>query len=500
MGGSWLDDRAARDPGRPAFRWQGADQGFAQLHAHACRRAAGLHRAGVRAGDRVAVLLPNGPDFVALFHAIDGLGATLLPLNLRLTASELAFQARDAAPRLLVHGKGDLGARAREVRSLAGTPTLACDELDDADVPLARPAPDPETPLALIYTSGTTGEPKGALLTRRALAASARASKAHLGVRPDDRWLACLPLFHVGGLALLARSVLDGTGLVLHERFDARAVSRELDRGEVSGISLVPTMLERVLDARHDRPAPDGLRVVLLGGAAAPASLVARAERAGFPVAPTYGLTEASSQVATRRPGAPVAAGLAPLPGVAVRVVDGAGGALPPDGIGEIEVRGPTLMTGYWRRPEDDERALRDGWLRTGDLGRLDAEGGLHVVERRADLIVSGGENVYPAEIERVLLQHPDVREVAVAGIDDARFGRRPAAWIVPERATIDAGALERHCRAVLAGYKVPVRFVAVPSLPRNVLGKLLRRSLPRPDPGVTTDAGCAGRGAERPD
>jgi O-succinylbenzoic acid--CoA ligase len=298
-----------------------------------------------------------------------------------------------------------------------------------------------------------------------------------------------MPLFHVGGLSIATRSVLAGVPVLLHDRFDAERVARDLDLEAVTLVSMVSTMLARVLDARGDAPPPPALRAVLLGGGPTPPALLERARAAGIPVAPTYGLTEAASQVATRPPvecRPPLDGRLRPLPGSEVRVVDGEGRPLPPGSVGEVCVRGPTVMKGYWERPEATARALRDGWLFTGDLGQLDAEGGLAIVDRRSDLVVSGGENVYPAEVEAVLACHPDVVEAAVAGVPDPVFGRRPAAWVVMrpgapladmDEAALGA-ALGAFCAARLARFKVPVRFTRRAALPRTATGKLLRREL----------------------
>jgi O-succinylbenzoic acid--CoA ligase len=457
-------------------RWR-----FGELEARARRRRAALDAAGVAPGDRVAVLLPTSRAWVELAHALDALGATLLPLHLRLTADEQAFQLRDAGARLLVHGDDALALRAAALARASGVASVRAAELDAP--PAGGPTTvDPESPFALLYTSGTTGRPKGALLSRRAFRASARAVAALLGARPDDRWLACLPLYHVGGLSLVTRSALHGTALALHDGFDAARVSHALDAEGITGVSLVPTMLRRVLDARGDRPAPASLRVVLLGGAAAPDALLERAAAARFPVAPTYGATEACSQVATRPPGA--AGGLVPLPGVEVRITGDDGRPAPRGAPGEIELRGPMLLSGYHGRADATAAALRGGWLRTGDVGALDARGRLAVLDRRADLIVSGGENVYPAEVERVLLEHPDVADAGVAGVPDPEFGARPTAWVVPRAGAAAAPLgreLERFCRERLAGYKVPRAFHAVETLPRNALGKLQRARLAAP-------------------
>ncbi len=296
-----------------------------------------------------------------------------------------------------------------------------------------------------------------------------------------------MPLFHVGGLSLLTRSVILGGPLRLLPGFDAAAVSEALDDDGIAGVSLVPTMLSRLLAHRQGRPAPDGLRIVLLGGAARPPALLGQARAAGCPVCPTYGLTEATSQVATAA--APASAAdealpLTPLPGIELRIATAAGDAAAGTA-GEILVRGPTVMRGYLNDAAATARALRDGWLHTGDIGFLDRAGALHVLDRRDDLIVSGGENVYPAEVEAVLQEHPAVAEAGVAGLPDADLGARVTAWIVvrPDTAC-DLADLARFCRGRLAGYKLPRQFVLVEALPRNAAGKLERRRLADPGAG----------------
>ena len=477
-----LAARAQRTPDAPAFTWQGRDVSFAGLAARTASAAQRLRALGVQPSDRVAVLMANVPAFVEVLHGAIACGAVLLPVNTRLAVPEVAHLLRDAEPRLLLHGKS-LALLARAACAAFEVPPC-CVEVDEqfADPRLAttasiEPACSGDPLVALLYTSGTTGRPKGVMLAESNLRASAEASRRHLDVREGDRWLACLPLFHVGGLSLLLRSVIDGSCVVLHERFDAAAVAAAIDSGEVAFASLVPTLLDRLLRERGERVAPPSLRAILLGGAAAPAELVVRAEHLGFPVATTYGLTEAASQVATRRPGS-AGAGLAPLPGTGVRIVTENGAPCAPGEPGEILVASETVMRGYWRRPDETARALAGGWLHTGDIGLLDAAGDLHVLARRSDLIVSGGENVYPAEVEAVLASHPQVCESGVAGVPDAELGARPAAWIIAERA-IGADALQRFCRAHLAGFKVPVTFHFVAALPRNASGKLLRDQLP---------------------
>jgi len=413
---------------------------------------------GVAPGDRVAHLSRVTPDAVALAHAIWRLGAVAVPLNTRLTAAELAPQLEALSPRLTL-----VDPSFADRASLAG------------ERPSRRFSGDTA---AILFTSGTTGRPKAAALSRDNFLAAARASAANVGGAPDDRWLLCLPLFHVGGLTMLHRCATYGAALVLQERFDAEAASRAIDAGGITHTSLVATTLRRLLDARGDRPFPPALRAILIGGGPVPPALLDRARRLGAPVLQTYGLTESCAQVTTERPGE--ADGLTagpPLPGLRVRIAGADGGDLPPGAIGEIEVSGPTVFQGYAGDESETHQTLWKGWLRTRDLGSLDERGRLTVAARRTDLIVSGGENVYPAEVEAVLLGAPGVLDAAVFARPDDEWGQVPVAAVVagpgfsPEEA-------DRHCRARLAGYKVPRRFLILPELPRNAAGKLDRAAL----------------------
>ena len=475
--------RAAQTPGAPALEGADGTLSFAQL-ADQASRAAGFLRLGVTAGSApVALLMRGDARFAAWFHAVALTGRPVLPLNLRLTAAELAAQLEQARAACVLGEAGDT--RLEELRArvpacaVIVAPSLA--RLPPR-VPLREARPHgADDVLAVLFTSGTTGRAKGVCLTWRNFIASAHAAEDRLGDAVRRRWLACMPLFHVGGLSILVRSVLFGGAVRLLSRFDAAAVSDALDDGGIAGISLVPTMMSRLLAHRGARPAPPGLEVLLLGGAAAAPELTARALAAGYPLCPTYGLTEAASQVATAAPpraGADRPAPMLPVLGTEVRVVAD-GRDLPAGTAGEILVRGGTVMRGYLHDDAATARALRDGWLHTGDVGFLDVDGGLHVLDRRDDLVVSGGENVYPAEVEAVLLEHPAVEDAGVTGVEDADLGSRVVAWIVT-RADCSASveSLERHCRARLAGYKQPREFRFVAELPRNAAGKLQRRRL----------------------
>jgi len=504
----WLASFAGEHADREALVCEGRSTTYRALASAARGAGVSLEAAGLAAGDLVAVLAPPSRDGVVLIHALFERGVVLLPLNARLAEPELQDAlvetraqalvvdrsvdadlaqrlARGAGCALLAFGAGAAALRVERVAAGVASGGAAVEAGRDA-----RPQPADrlgETGAALVLrTSGTSGRPKAAVLGREALRASAVASARLLGSAPHDRWLLCLPLFHIAGLSILVRAALAGACVVLEPRFEAARVASLLDSARISHASFVATTLDALLAARGDRRAAEGLRVVLLGGGPAPAALLERALAAGYPLAPTYGLTEAASQVATRppaQPGQPAptdpAGGLVALPGVELRIVDAQGRPLGIGQDGGIEVRGPILMSGYLGDPEATARSLRGGWLATGDVGRLDAEGRLRVLDRRRDLIVSGGENVYPAELESVLASHPDLVDAGVMGVPDARFGARPVAFVVWRSGVPrDSEELAAYCRARLAGYKQPVAFVAVDALPRNASGKLLRREL----------------------
>jgi len=463
----WIATHANDKSDRIALSYNGRDWTFAQLDTEVSRLARQLAAWGVRAGDRVATLLHNGPIPAMMPHALLRLSATLVPLNTRLSEAELAWQTEDARPRIVI--------AEQRTRHLAPD-AVDIDEVlarREMDVPLEH-SHNGSRIAAIIYTSGTTGKPKGAMLSVANFWWSAFGSALNLGVADDDRWIGCLPLFHVGGLSIVFRSAIYGTCAVIHDGFDASRVNADIDEGATL-ISVVSVMLERILDHRRDRPFPSTLRCALLGGGPASRSLLERCANARVPIAQTYGLTETCSQVATLSP-----ADAGQKPG-------SSGKALHPNEIrieatgsdeGEILARGPVVMAGYFNRPDETARALERGWLHTGDIGRIDEEGYLYVLDRRDDLIISGGENVYPAEVESALVAHPAVEEVGVIGIDDVTWGQSVVA-IVRLSQPVDASELESHCRAQLAGYKVPREFrIVTDALPRTASGKIRRAAL----------------------
>jgi O-succinylbenzoic acid--CoA ligase len=421
----WLQRAAGAHPDRAALLTPDGSLSYAELEARALGAAGGLAARGVAAGERVALALAPGEDFVAALHGCLLLGATAVPIDLRLGAAER--EARMDAISVTVDGPVD------------GPPLTS----------VARPGEDDVA--TVMYTSGSTAAPKPVSLTFANWLWNALGSAVALGLDPEERWLCPMPLAHVGGLSILLRSTIYGTTVVLPERFAAEAVKRELadpDR-RVTLVSLVPTMLSRLLEAGLERPPT--LRWALLGGGPIPPSLLDRARAAGVPVATTYGMTEACSQIATRG---------WPLTGVELGVG--------PDG--ELLVRGPIVSPGA---------LAPDGWLHTGDLGSLDERGRLTVLGRRSDTIVTGGENVAPAEVEAVLLEHPAIADVAVHARPDTDWGERVVATVVMrDGAEASAEELQHHCAERLASFKVPKSVEVADALPRTPSGKLLRNQL----------------------
>jgi O-succinylbenzoic acid--CoA ligase len=450
----WLHSRAATVPERVALIAHGRQWTFSQLDAEADRAARRLASLGVGEGDHVATILKAGFTAAVLSHATLRLGATLVPLNTRLSEKELEWQIDDIEPRVVIRDESSLS------------------RADEMDVDLRRVHPSTSV-LAVIYTSGTTGHPKGAMLTVGNFWWSAIGSALNLGTRPRDRWLACLPLFHVGGLSILIRSAIYGITAVIHDGFDADAVNVAIEEKDVSIVSVVSVMLQRMLDASPERPYPPSLRCVLVGGGPVPRSLLERCASLLIPVVQTYGLTETCSQIATISPED------------AVRKLGSAGKPLYPNELsisreGEILVRGPVVMAGYAKLPSETSAAIVDGWLHTGDAGSIDDDGFLFVLDRRDDLIITGGENVYPAEVEAVLSSHPAVAEAGVVGARDSEWGQRVVAFVKLKGAMhADAGSLTAHCALQLGSFKVPreFRFMDDP-LPRTAAGKLRRSAL----------------------
>lgn len=474
----WLTTQQRAAPDRLALTYQEESWTYAQLEEEVNQWCGRLSSLGLQPGEVLAVHLANSPSFIGLIHALARLGGVLAPLNTRLTSSELTWQLEHLGARWLVSNSPGLTNLAAEcsicqVITLEELWSLPTQEFNIVSLNFERVQ-------AIVFTSGTSGRPKGAQVTFGAHFWSAVGSTIRLGMQPEDRWLSVLPLYHVGGLAVVFRSCLNGTAICLHQGFHLDAVAHSLREEPITLISLVPTMLRRLLAAGVSFP--NTLRLVLLGGAAASADLLAACAQINLPIAVSYGLTEAASQVATLPPTAvynkPGCVGQ-PLLLNQVKIVDSTSVALPPGEIGEICVSGPVVMPGYWQDEAASQRALRGGWLHTGDLGYLDADGDLWVVERRTDLILSGGENVYPAEVEAVLCQYPAVVEACVVGLPNEEWGQRVAAAVVRTATQpVSESELLEFARQRLAGYKLPRLLRFVDALPLTASGKVARQDV----------------------
>jgi fatty-acyl-CoA synthase len=458
----WIRDRAALTPSRVAIDYLGREVSYAELDARSDELARSLSH-----GDRVATLTGNTPEHVALLYACAKAGAVLAPFSWRLSAPELAYLLDDADPSLFLV-EDEYAGLAEEALGLASV-----DPAREASGAGGTPStPDPGDPLLLIYTSGTTGRPKGALLTHANCFWTNLGFDLSTGVHNDDVVLQVLPQFHCGGWnvhPLLAW--WKGARVVLERSFDAGRCLALIEEKRVTTMMGVPAVYQFMAEQEGFAAADlSSLERVVVGGAPMPVALLERWSARGVDIVQGYGLTEAAPNVLCLPPEeARRKAGYAgkPYPYVEVRLSDEE----------ELLVRGPNVFAGYWRNPEATEAAFLDGWLRTGDLAERDGEGFYRIKGRVKDMVISGGENVYPAEIEQVLAAHPAVVEAAVVGVPDERWGEVCAAFVVLRR-ELEEGELEAFCRERLARFKVPKSFHVVDELPRNSLGKVVKADL----------------------
>ncbi|QQE77164.1 o-succinylbenzoate--CoA ligase [Alicyclobacillus sp. SO9] len=484
----WLHQRKLTHPDVAALSTPSGTFSYRELHELATGMAGALRQRKVTG--RVGVLAKDGHLYALSVHALIQAQLTITPLNWRLRVPELAWQLQDAKVSWLLHDT-EKAAEARELQKhVAGLQLINLAEMSPVNPGTQNTHINLNHVHAVIYTSGTTGRPKGAQLTFGNEWWSAVGAALQLGTVPGDKWLVPMPLFHVGGMSVLLRCLIYGATAVIHNGFDAALVNEAIDNEGISLVSVVPTMLQRMFDEHGESGYPSSLRAVLLGGSAASKGLLERAQELGVPVAQSYGLTETSSQVCTLSPADGLKKiGSSGLPSVMNEVIivnpqarqdgrDPMAAQRPPLEPGEIVVRGPSVFGGYLNRPEETRAAISGDWLWTGDVGYQDSDGYLYVLDRRKDMIVSGGENIYPAEIESVLEKHENIAEAAVVGVTDQDWGQVPLAVIVPCGKAVSTSELQDYCRKQLAGYKVPKDFIEIEHLPRNASGKLLRRIL----------------------
>jgi fatty-acyl-CoA synthase len=486
-----IDRNAAFTPARTALRFEGRDLSYREFAARIAAAARALKsELGIRAGDRLAILAANHPDYLVLLYACARLGAMLVPINWRLAVPEQVFILRDASVKALFVEQefaavlDALGGALAQVsvvgidfapaRGLSFDQLLARDNSDGRN-----PHVDLATPLLIVYTSGTTGRPKGAVLRQEALVCNAAMSHHLHGMTGEDCILTVLPFFHVGGLNIQTTPALQvGATVVIHRRFAPGATLAAIADERPSLTVLVPTTIQAIL-AHPAWPDTDlsSLRAITTGSVTVPQALIDAITARVVPVLQVYGATETCPIAIYTRLGSDLTRGNSTgLPGLhcEVRVVDDEGRDVPPGIAGEILVRGANVFFEYWGNAEATREALRDGWYHSGDIGTRDTDGYFHVHERKKNVIISGGENIYPAELERVLAEHPGVAEVAVVGRPDDRWQEVPVAFVVARAGiTVDADALLRHAADNLARFKLPRDIVFTDSLPRNAMGKV---------------------------
>lgn len=483
---------------------------FAELNARCNQAAHALTKSGVQRGDRVALLMMNGNEFVEAYFAIAKIGAIIVPLNWRLVADELSFILKDSGSTTLIYG----GHFANVVQTLhaAGADSTHIkswihvgddDTRDDfaQEYKALLDAASTEEPvveaegddlLYIMYTSGTTGLPKGVVHTHE----SATWACMTLGTTTDqyykDRYLLALPLYHVGALAPLTSAVHQGVTCIVMPAFDPAKVWKLIEEERITTMLAVPAMLNFMMQVpEKDEFDYSTLRWIMSGAAPVPVTFIEAYDKIGIEIHQVYGLTETCGPAClTLADDAIVKAGST---GKAffhtdVRVVDSEGNDVAPDEPGEVIVRGKHIMKEYWNNPEATAEAIRDGWLYTGDVAVIDKDDFIYIQDRTKDMIISGGENVYPAEIENVILQHPDVAEVAVIGIPSDKWGESPLAIVVRKNESLAQEDIIGHCKGKLAMFKMPRVVEFTDEIPRNPTGKILKRILREEYPGPAPD------------
>ena len=493
--GLFLAKRARLDPQRAGLVFEGRTFSFRQWNARANRAAHAFAALGIGRGDRVGLLMANSPEFTECFFGLAKIGAIVVPLNWRLAAAELAVIANDAGIRALAYG----GEYAETVAALRGR-IPAADYVALGHVPAgdhgyealtaaaSEAEPEPvgagDDPLMIMFTSGTTGKPKGAVLSHDNLFYDSCTVALSTDWRWGDRVLVALPLFHIGALIDVVIDVHVGSTTVLMKAFDPLGFLRMLQDEKINSFLAVPAMLQFMLQVPTIRTFDlSSVRWALCGTAPVPVPLIQAWTQFGIAIQQVYGLTECaggaavlSSERALEKIGS---TGL-PMFHTDIRVVDAQGRDAAADEVGEILIRGPHVIRAYWNNPQASADALRDGWLHTGDLGRLDAEGYLTIVDRKKDMLISGGENIYPAEVESVLTALPQCAEVAVIGVPDPAWGEAVCAVVrLKDGQSLTLDEVVAHCSGKLGKYKIPKKLiVSAEPLPRNPTGKLLKRLL----------------------
>jgi O-succinylbenzoate-CoA ligase len=494
--GKVLTKRAVTTPDREALISRGKIFTFGQLNQRANQLANAFLRQGTKQGHRVGLLMYNSHEFLETYFALSKIGAVLVPLNTRLSVTELDFILDDCDVDCFVYGQAFESTVQTMAFPAKGRPMITTSEsslpntagyedfLASGNAKEVSLSVDENDLNVVMYTSGTTGHPKGAMLTHSGMYGAGVEMLIGLHYQYPDRALLLGPLFHSGSITPLIGHVVKGIGTVIMEKFDPREALELIEKYRIQLMIGVTTIMRMMLDVSDITTYRlDSWKYAILPGSPLPYALIKEAhDRIGVLCQNLWGMTEMCG------PGSfmnvedilrkPESAGK-PYFNVDMRIVDSDAIDLPPGEVGEVVVKAPHVMQGYWNRPKATSETLKDGWLYTGDLGYLDQDGFLYIIDRKKDMLISGGENVYPAEIERVISELPEVSEVSIIGIPDLKWGEVPKAFIVPHKdGTLTSDTIFAHCRSKLAGYKVPKQIEFLDTLPKTPSGKVLKRKL----------------------
>lgn len=474
---NFIKNRALLTPDREAIVFNKESLTFKELYEKAYYRAGLLTAFGVKDTDYVGFLIKSDLETVLHLFAMQIIGAKAVLLNNRLTANEMTFQLTDANATFLIT-EDHFQETARQLAGELKISVYYKEGIEDRSYiePIEKEQFSLADTCTIMYTSGTTGLPKGVIQSYGNHWWSAIGNTLNAGLYEKETWLCAVPLFHISGFSILMRSVIYGMKIVLHDGFNEHKVLQDIREERVTIVSVVTTMLERIEQATNEK-FPAYFRYMLLGGGPATVELITRCINKGIRVYYSYGMTETSSQIVTLSPEDSIrkigSAGKALFP-AQLKIVNDLGEVLGPNEVGEIKVCGPNVSQGYLNK----ENHLKDGWFFTGDIGYIDSEGFLYVLDRRSDLIISGGENVYPAEVEAVLSEMEGIKEAAVIGIPDNQWGQVPVAFVVVDGSVLSEKSIMKNCEKSLAKYKIPKRVFFVSELPRNASGKIVRRNL----------------------